>query len=213
MIVKQFSTGGDRNFGYLIADDKTRQAVVVDPSYSPDKIVKYADENNFKIVYVFYTHDHFDHTNGNETIKRLTGCEPLGYGSVEPTTGIKIIEMARLSLGELSIKVFHTPGHTQDSICILIDDAVFTGDTLFVGKVGGTDYGEQAWQEYNSLHKKLMSLPDETKVYPGHDYGTAPESTIKHEKETNPFIIQKDFDAFVNLKKNWLDYKREHGIK
>ena len=87
-----------------------------------------------------------------------------------------------------------------------------TGDTLFVGKVGGTDYGAGARAEYDSLHRKLMVLPDETEVWPGHDVGVAPRSTIGHEKRTNPFLRCEDFAAFVELKRNWLEYKRRHGI-
>ena len=108
--------------------------------------------------------------------------------------------------------VLHTPGHTEDSICLYVGDAVFTGDTLFVGKIGGTDFGAQARAEYESLHQKLLVLPDTTRVFPGHHYGTAPESTIGHERRTNPFLIQPDFETFVDLKRNWTAYKKAHGI-
>ena len=118
-----------------------------------------------------------------------------------------------LEMGGLSLKVIHTPGHTRDSICILVEDILLTGDTLFVGKVGGTDLGKQAQEEYDSLHNKLLTLPAGTKVYPGHDYGVAPSSTIGEEKNSNPFILQKSFEEFVDLKANWAEYKRTHGIK
>ena len=108
--------------------------------------------------------------------------------------------------------ILHTPGHTEDSICLYVGDAVFTGDTLFVGKIGGTGFGRQARTEYESLHQKLMTLPDDTRVFPGHNYGAAPESTIGHERQTNPFLLQPNFEAFVHLKKNWTAYKKEHGI-
>ena len=84
---------------------------------------------------------------------------------------------------------------------------------MFVGKVGGTDFGEAAKAEYESLHQKLLSLPDTTRVFPGHNYGTSPESTIGKERESNPFLVQPDFEAFLDLKRNWLEYKRIHGIK
>ena len=89
---------------------------------------------------------------------------------------------------------------------------LITGDTLFVGKVGGTDYGEEARREYESLHRKLLTLPAETEVWPGHDVGVAPSSTIGHERRTNPFLLRRSFDEFVELKCSWLEYKREHGI-
>lgn len=214
MFVKQFLTGGDRNFGYLIADETSKKAVIIDPSYSPKALVNFAvQEKGYTIEYVFNTHGHYDHSNGNRTIKKLTGKTALLLGDTEPQTGLKVAHDARFPLGELELVIIHTPGHTQDSICLYIGDAVFTGDTLFIGKVGGTDLGAQAKTEYKSLHQGLMKLPDDTRVFPGHNYGTAPESTIKRERETNPFLIQPDFEAFVDLKRNWTAYKEAHGIQ
>jgi len=212
MFIKQFTTGGDRNFGYLVADEALKKALVVDPSFSPESIVGFAQEHGCEIEYVFVTHDHYDHSNGNATIERLTGKRPLLLGSTEPTTGIKVEDGACFSFGALDVRVLHTPGHTGDSICIHVGDAVFTGDTLFVGKVGGTDLGAGAQAEYDSLHDKLLKLPEATRVFPGHDYGTAPQSTIGKERKTNPFLLLPDFEAFVDLKRNWAAYKKEHGI-
>lgn len=212
MFVQQFLTGGDRNYGYLAADDSTRLAVIIDPSYSPKMIYDFSRENGYEIKYIFNTHNHFDHTNGNSEIERLTGIIPLLFGDKESTTGINISDGVILPLGNIDINIIHTPGHTQDSICIHIGDAVFTGDTLFVGKVGGTDFGIGARTEYDSLFNKLLKLPDSTRVFPGHNYGIAPESTIGHEKQTNPFLLQPDIESFIDLKKNWAEYKRIHGI-
>jgi glyoxylase-like metal-dependent hydrolase (beta-lactamase superfamily II) len=212
VFVKQFRTGGDRNFGYLVADQVEKKAAVIDPSYSPERIVGFARDSGYEIEYVFCTHDHFDHTNGNAVMEELTGREALLLGSVDPATGIAVEDNARFPLGGLEITILHTPGHTADAICILVEDAVFTGDTLFVGKVGGTDLGHGARAEYESLHQKLLRLPDSTRVYPGHDVGVAPESTIAHERGTNPFLLQADLEAFVDLKRNWAAYKKEHGI-
>jgi len=212
MFVKQFRTGGDRNLGYLAADEVTRKSVVIDPSFSPERIVEFARDNHYDITYVFNTHDHFDHTNGNYVIETLTGKRPLMFGMTDPETGITVKGDARFPLGNLEIKVLHTPGHTGDSVCLYVGGAVFTGDTLFVGKVGGTDFGRGARAEYDSLHQELLALPDNTRVFPGHDYGTSPESTISQERQINPFLTQPDFEAFVDLKRNWTAYKKEHGI-
>ncbi|MBN1873831.1 MAG: MBL fold metallo-hydrolase [Anaerolineae bacterium] len=224
MFVKQFLTGGDRNFGYLVADEATKQALVIDPSYAPDTIVEFARGQGYEIVYVFCTHGHYDHTNGNATLQRLTGKRALLFGDVAPleegnsTTGVQVADGARFPLGNLEVLIIHTPGHSDDAICIYVEDAgsgdraVFTGDTLFVGKVGGTDYGINARIEYESLHHKLLTLPDETRVFPGHNVGVAPESTIGHERTTNPFLVQPNFEAFLHLKKTWTAYKLEHGI-
>ncbi len=212
MLVEQFRMGGDRNLGYLVADERSRLAAVIDPSYSPERIADFARDQGYEIRYVFSTHDHHDHTNGNRTMYELTGVQALLFGDQDPETGIEIGDGAKLPLGDLEIVILHTPGHTGDAVCILIGDAVFTGDTLFVGKVGGTDFGDGARTEYVSLHKKLLSLPGETRVFPGHDVGVAPTSTIAHERETNPFLLQPDVEAFIDLKRNWQAYKREHGI-
>jgi glyoxylase-like metal-dependent hydrolase (beta-lactamase superfamily II) len=212
VFVKQFRTGGDRNFGYLVADDVTKQAAVIDPSYSPETIVEYAGENGYSIEYVFCTHDHFDHTNGNRVVTESTGKQALLYGDTDPVTGVRVEDGAQFPLGQLQVTILHTPGHTPDAICLYIGDAVFTGDTLFVGKVGGTDFGKGAEAEYHSLYDRLLRLPDETRIYPGHDVGVQPVSTVAHERETNPFLLQPDLEAFVDLKRNWAAYKREHGI-
>lgn len=212
MFVKQFRTGGDRNFGYLVADATKRVAALIDPSYSPELIVEFAHENHYEIAYVFDTHGHFDHSNGDAAIKRLLGKRALLFGCTDPETAVTVKDRARFPLGDLEITILHTPGHTNDSVCVYVGDAVFTGDTLFVGKVGGTDFGPGARAEYHSLHGKLLTLPDDTRVFPGHDYGVVPESTIAHERQTNPFLLQPDFEAFVHLKRNWAAYKKEQGI-
>jgi len=212
MFIEQVSTGGDRNFGYLVADDERRKAIIIDPSFSPERLVELAHARKYEIMYVFNTHDHSDHTNGNAAIERLTGRRPLLYGSTDPLTGLRVADGATFPFGGLEAKIIHTPGHTHDSICILVGDALLTGDTLFVGKVGGTDLAQGAETEYASLHDKLLPLPDTTRVFPGHDYGTAPQSTIGDERRSNPFLLQPDFESFVDLKRNWLSYKKEHGI-
>ncbi len=212
MFIRQFPTGGDRNFGYLVADDSTKFAVIIDPSYSPKSIFDYSKHKGRQIEYIFNTHNHYDHTNGNETIMKLSGIRPLLFGDKDPKTGGMVGDQSQFPTGNLDIRIIHTPGHTADSICLYIGDAVFTGDTLFVGKIGGTGFGDDARAEYDSLHNKLLTLPDCTRVFPGHDYGVSPESTILNERETNPFLLQPDIESFIDLKRNWLEYKRRHGI-
>ncbi len=212
MLVQQLATGGDRNFAYIVADPKTGSAAIIDPSYAPEMVYRACIDAGFSPVYVFNTHRHHDHSNGNAEMEKLSGVKAMAFGDLEPTTGRILQDDTRLPLGEEEIHILHTPGHTEDSMCLLVGDAVFTGDTLFVGKVGGTGYGEDARQEYDSLHGKLMQLPDETRVFPGHDVGVEPQSTIQRERETNPFLQQPDYESFLDLKKNWLAYKRKHGI-
>ena len=200
MHVKQFRYAAD-NLGYLVYGQRT--AVVVDGG-AVDKILLFTASKNLKIKYVTNTHKHSDHTSGNISLIKNSGAE-----FIDPR---QLYDLRQIDLEGIKINIYHTPGHTNDSICIYIGDAVFTGDTLFVGKVGGTDFGPNARAEYNSLHNKLLTLPDSTRVFPGHNYGVSPESTIINERKTNPFLLQPDIESFINLKKNWLEYKRIHGI-
>ena len=165
------------------------------------------------VRYVLNTHDHHDHSNGNDEMERLSGCPALGFGSKDPDTGMELVDNAELPLGGKTIHIIHTPGHTEDSLCFLVGNYLFTGDTLFVGKVGGTDFGKQAETQFKSLRTKLMTLPGEVRVFPGHDVGVQPHSTIQHEKNTNPFLIRSKYEDFLDLKKNWLEYKQMHGIQ
>lgn len=213
MIFEQIGTGGDRNFAYLVGDESAGKAAVVDPSYDPELVLKRAREHNLDVVYVINTHGHGDHTNGNSALKKMTGAKIVMHRSAPYEADVQVDDGDVLQVGGLELKIIHTPGHTEDGICILAGNRLMTGDTLFVGKVGGTDYGEGARKEYDSLHGKLMTLDDGIEVWPGHDYGVAPSSTIGHERKTNPFILREDFESFVELKENWLEYKREHGIK
>ena len=212
MFIKQFLTGGDRNFGYLIADESANSAAIIDPSYSPKVIADFAKEKGYNIEFVFNTHGDSDHTNGNDEILALTGVRAVLFGDKEPKTGRTVSDGAKFPLGNLTIQIIHTPGHTDDSVCLYAGDAVFTGDTLFIGKIGGTDFGDNARKQYDSLHKKLLILPDSTRVFPGHNVGVAPESTILHERQTNPFLLQPDVEAFIDLKRNWLEYKKTQDI-
>jgi glyoxylase-like metal-dependent hydrolase (beta-lactamase superfamily II) len=135
------------------------------------------------------------------------------YTSSPGNADVRVADGDILKLGNLELEVIHTPGHTSDSICILAGDKLVTGDTLFVGKIGGTHTEEAARIEYTSLFNKLMKLDDAIEVYPGHDYGVAPTSSIGHERQTNPFLLRKEFKDFMWLKDNWAAYKLEHGIK
>jgi glyoxylase-like metal-dependent hydrolase (beta-lactamase superfamily II) len=214
MVFEQLAAGGDRNFAYLVADGSSGEAALIDPAGRTEEIVDHAVQKGFEVIYVINTHGHHDHAGGNTVVQRRTNArvvrfDPDGRRS-DKVIGVRDGE--ELPLGSLTLRFIHTPGHTPDSLCILCGDKLCTGDTLFVGKVGGTGYGDDARQEYDSLHRKLMTLEDEVEVYPGHDVGVAPSSTIGHERRTNPFLLRESFEDFVELKRTWLEYKRKHGI-
>ncbi len=212
MIFEQIVTAGDRCFSYLIGDEQTKAAAVIDPAYSPELVLERAAASGLEVKYLVNTHGHPDHTNGNGHVLAGTSAGLLAWGNGVSEDG-QIVEM-----GEVSMKFIHTPGHTEDGICILVTapgetPRLCTGDTLFVGKVGGTGLGDDARQEYEALHESVMTLPGETEVWPGHDYGTAPTSTIANEIATNPFLLCDSLEGFIDLKANWDAYKKEHGIK
>jgi len=212
MILHQIDAGGDRNFAYLIADKVGGKAALFDP---PPDVTRYSNlisQERVQVEYIVITHGHNDHCWGMAPAQKMFKSKVVGHVSMHLNLDIKVDEGDSLQLGDLMLRFLYTPGHTDDHICITCESNVITGDVLFVGKVGGTDLGPGARKEWESL-QKLMRLPDATAVWPGHNYGVAPSSTIGHEKKTNPFLLQPTFDAFVDLKANWLDYKRKHGIK
>ncbi|MFH1755232.1 MAG: MBL fold metallo-hydrolase [Candidatus Latescibacterota bacterium] len=212
MIFYQIQAGGDRNFAYLIGDADGGRAALFDPPADTSKYASLLDKHELQVEYIILTHGHGDHTCGVASTKKHTGAAVVAHSLNPVEADVRVGDDAVLPLGGLELIFIHTPGHTDDSICILCQDKLITGDTLFVGKVGGTGYGEDASQEYHSLHDKLMTLDDAVEVYPGHDYGIAPASTIGGEKKTNPFILRDSFESFVDLKRNWLQYKEDHGI-
>jgi len=213
MLFEQVTTGGDRNFSYLVADERVRVGLVVDPSFESEGLLERIGAHCLGIRYIVNTHAHADHIAGNALIKRETGARTVMHSLARAKHDITVEDGAILEVGDVKARVIHTPGHTPDSICLLIEGKLLTGDTLFVGKVGGTDYGEGARLEFESLNEKIIVLPEDTEVWPGHDVGLKPSSTIGEEKKTNPFILRKTFKDFLDLKKNWLEYKRLHGIR
>ncbi len=212
MIVRQLDGGGDRNFSYLIADETTKDAAVIDPGSPPRAELAALDAEGLTLRYIVATHGHFDHTGGIRELARRTGAKIAVHPVAPIPHDIALADGGIIEVGGIPLRIIHTPGHTHDSLCILAGGNLFAGDTLFVGKIGGTGTVEEARAEFDSLHRKLMTLPPTTRVWPGHDYGVRQVSTIGDELRENPFILRPDFESFLELKQNWLEYKREHGI-
>ncbi len=211
MIFEQILNGGDRNFGYLVADEKTRKAAAVDPSYRPEYYIQRAGELGVELAYVICTHSHHDHVNGNDHLIEALGIDVVMYRDAAYFYDIEVTDGEVFKLGTLEMQVIHTPGHCEDGMCLLMEDKLITGDALYVGKVGGTATEEEARKCYDSL-RRLMELDDAVGVYPGHDFGVKPSSTIGYERENNPFILQPTFEDFLDLKANWAVYKKKHNI-
>jgi glyoxylase-like metal-dependent hydrolase (beta-lactamase superfamily II) len=216
LIFEQLRAGGDRNFGYLLGDRDAKQAVLIDPSYSPEAFVQRATDQGLSVTHVINTHGHPDHTNGNAKAAEMTSAPVAAFAEsqlVRPSVGLR--DGQELGVGGLSLQFLHVPGHCPDHLVIYEPSwrLLITGDLLFVGKVGGTANDNDARTEWASLRRLLDRYPDDATVWPGHDYGVRPSSTIGLERATNPFLQCRDVVAFIALKRDWPDVKQQLGLR
>lgn len=196
MIFEQIPVGNMQNFSYLIGDEKSREAAIVDPGWETKKILEISRKHDLEVKYIFVTHSHYDHIDAIKEIVDATGA--LVFVHINDSEEIKnrgikkiktVDEGDEINIGKVKVKVLHTPGHTQGSVCYLAGNKLVTGDTLFVGNVGRTDLpGGDPWVLSESL-KRLKKLDEKMEVYPGHDYGSRKHSTIGHEKKHNPHMV------------------------
>ena len=200
MIFNQIQQHGD-NFTYLIADEKTKEAAVIDSSYNADEIIKILKTQNLRLKYVINTHGHSDHTAGNTELKSIFGAKIVADKLSKVNCDVWVEDGDVIKIGPISLKIIYTPGHTVDSICILVDNQkLLTGDTLFVGECGRTDMpGGNSKSMYDSLFNKILELEDSIEVYPGHDYGSTPTSTIGRERKSNYTLRPRTLKDFVEF--------------
>jgi len=198
MIIKQLEVGHMDNFCYIVGCEVTRKAMVIDPGAYVDRILSEAKKENFEIVTIVNTHAHNDHTAGNAQLKALTGAEIIihildadGY----PDADIQVIDEEIFQLGEITYDILHTPGHTPGGICVYAEGNLFTGDTLFVGDSGRTDLPGGHRPTLAKSICRLMKLPNDTIVWPGHNYGPTPSSTLHWEKRNN--VNAKEYGYYV----------------
>jgi hydroxyacylglutathione hydrolase len=188
------------NFAYLIGDENTGHAAVVDPAWDIEKILKVAQKDNLRIIYVINTHNHPDHTSGNDELVKATGAKIVAHEASRNRKDISAKDGEILRLGSLELKLIHTPGHSPDHMCVLVNGKLMTGDALFVGECGRTDLpGGNSEQMYDSLFNKLMNLADDVEVYPGHNYGPKTHSTIGYEKAHNYVLKPRTAKEFVQF--------------
>ena len=209
IFVKQLVVGPLAVCCYLVGYSETKETAIIDPGGDEDLIINTIKRMSLKPVIIINTHAHPDHTAGNQTLKQVFNIPiamhesdagsflnqaNLFLGSIvgalpTPQPDILLKNGNNVVLGPISLKVIHTPGHTPGSICLYYPGHVFTGDTLFVKAVGRTDLPGGSWETLiKSIKTRLFTLPEETIVWPGHDYGEKPNSTIGEEKRFNPFI-------------------------
>lgn len=211
MLFEQLHIGGDKNLAYLFGDE--RQAAAVDPGCNAAMLIDRIRTLGVTCRYVFATHGHHDHVAGVEELKAATGAKLCGHPNL-PGVELPLADGQVLRVGGVNVRAVHCVGHAPDSVLLIIDEQkVLTGDELFVGGVGITRSESQARIHHANLHAKLLALDDALEVYPGHDYGVKPLSTIGEQRRTNPYFQQKDFEDFWRLRQNWKQYVNEHGLK
>ena len=200
MKIYQIPVGNMQNFTYVVEDEETLESIVIDPSWDLEEIEEIVTRNNLSVKFIVNTHHHFDHTIGNEALSKSLGVKIIQHENSELAHDISVSDGDKIEFGKSVLIVCHTPGHSKDSVCLLGDGKLFSGDTLFVGNCGRIDLpGGSARDLYHSLFDVLYNFDDDLEILPGHDYGPSPTSTIGKEKQTN-FVLQKrSEDEFVQM--------------
>ena len=210
MLIRQLELGADKVFCYILACEETKKAVVIDPCGEEEKLLAVIDALQLNPLFIINTHCHPDHTCGNKVIKEATGASIVRHADDElllhdpgakdyfsrqgfaPSPPADILVKGddhQLRFGKYTLNIIHTPGHSPGSICIYVDKNLFTGDSLFVGAAGRVDVpGGDFTTLIDSLAAKIAVLPDDTKIWPGHDYGDSKTSSVGREKKENPYL-------------------------
>ena len=205
MIFKQVFDAKTSTYTYLIASAKGREAVIIDPVLeNVDEYIQLLKKLDLKLVKVIDTHIHADHVTGASKLKQATNCTTLmGEHTPADAVEIKVKDNELIKIDGLKIKSLYTPGHTSDSYSFLLDNYLFSGDTLLINGTGRTDFQNgNSKDAYNSLFNNILKLPEETLVYPGHDYNGKFSSTIGNEKKFNPRLQVKSVDEYVEIMSN-----------
>jgi len=198
--ILQIPAGEMANFSYLVYCPASRRGLGVDPSFAPENLLAAAAERGITIEILVNTHGHRDHVAGNGRIIEATAARLAAHPLDVPDADIQLNEGSILRIGEGTVKILHTPGHTPGSIVLHPPGALITGDTLFVTFVGRADLaGSDPAALYRSLCR-LAAFPAETRIFPGHDYGPQPVSSVAFERENNPYLKCPDLDSFLRLR-------------
>ena len=205
MIFRQVFDNKSSTYTYLIASAKGREAVIIDPVIeNVESYIKLLQELDLKLVKVIDTHIHADHVTGASKLKQVTNCSTLmGEHTPADAVEIKVKDDEIIKIDQIEIKAMYTPGHTSDSYSFLMKNYLFSGDTLLINGTGRTDFQNGSSKDaYNSIFNRLLKLPEDTILYPGHDYNGKESSTIGNEKKFNPRLRVKNVDEYVELMSN-----------
>ncbi len=214
MIFKQLFDQKSSTYTYLIASSEGREALIIDPVIeNVSEYIKLLKQLNLKLVKVIDTHIHADHVTGASKLKDITKCSTImGDHTPAETVEIKVKDDEFINLDSLKIRAMYTPGHTSDSYSFLMDNYLFSGDTLLINGTGRTDFQNgNAKDAFNSIFNKLLKLSDDTLLYPAHDYKGEKVSTIGKEKKYNPRLQVKSVSEYIEIMNN-LDLKKPISI-
>ncbi|MDG6989076.1 MAG: MBL fold metallo-hydrolase [Nitrososphaerota archaeon] len=197
LVVNQIPVGPMSNMVYLAVDPTTRDAAVVDSGWETGPIEKAVAESGARVKYIVATHGHFDHMSTMGELAGKVGGKLVAHENSTAECDLRVRDGDVLEVGRAALKILHTPGHTEDSVCIYGGREVFTGDTLFVGTIGKFDR-EEASAMYSSLYDVIFNLPPETVIYPGHDYGEVRSRTLREERVSNPYLMARNVREFIS---------------
>ena len=205
MIFKQLFDTKSSTYTYIISTGKGREALIIDPVI--DSTSEYLDilkDLDLKLVKVIDTHIHADHISGMAELNKVTNCQTLmGENSKSEVVNVKVKDNEKIEIEQIELKAIYTPGHTDDSYCFIMQDRVFTGDTLLINGTGRTDFQNgSSYEAYNSLFDRLLKLPEEILVFPAHDYKGNKFSSIGNEKKNNPRLQVNSPEEYAEIMDN-----------
>ena len=205
MIFKQLFDTESSTYSYIISTGKGREALIIDPVIEhTSEYLKILEDLELNLVKVIDTHIHADHVSAMAELKNRTNCQTLmGENSKSQVVSIKVRDNEAIKIEGIELKAIYTPGHTDDSYCFIMQDRVFTGDTLLINGTGRTDFQNgSSYDAYNSLFDRLLKLPEETLVYPAHDYKGNKFSSIGKEKNNNPRLQVNSAEEYAEIMDN-----------
>ena len=205
MIFEQLFDTKSSTYTYILSSGKGREALIIDPVLEhTDQYINFLNKLELKLVKVIDTHIHADHITGLNELSERTSCTKImGENSKSEVVDLRVKEDENVKIDNINLKVMYTPGHTDCSYSYWMNDRVFTGDTLLINGTGRTDFQNgNARQQYDSIFNKLLKLPENTMVYPAHDYNGKKHSTIGSERKNNPRLQVNSVDQYVEIMNN-----------